>query len=472
MSPEADVRTPPPRAPARRPPARPFDLRLRETVSRGRALLVAALATCGVALALVAAGVAIPVWGTVGLVVALVVFAVGATIYEPVALPVLSMPLLTSVYRVGGESVNLSLSDFVLFGVFWIAVVLGPRPYSRAMRTLLWFSAFYQVTTLFTVVANPYRANAVEWCHAYLLVSGALVVGWAVARAGHARAAMTLLVGACLVLALIVLATFAVNLAHGDAGPVFVSWPYGMHKNFEGDVLAIAATVAYARPPWLRWSRAFSGSALVLLLLATAVTQARQAFVGLGVALVILTLRRGQGVRHRRWVLWMVPVGAFFVVRVLHDQLSSGDQFNSAYTRLTWYQESLVVWQVRPWWGVGLRWWYNPWFPHDFQVFQPPQGLLEVLTSAGVVGLVGFLVMNLGMIGTLWRLPAAYGTLGAVVILERFVQGQLDLYWVSVQTSLPFLIAGICVGALAHDEDVGGSPAAAPPALQTAGDPR
>ena len=38
------------------------------------------------------------------------------------------------------------------------------------------------------------------------------------------------------------------------------------------------------------------------------------------------------------------------------------------------------------------------------------------------------------------------------VVLSRFVQGQFDLFWVSVQVSLPFVIAGICLGALARAE--------------------
>ncbi len=51
--------------------------------------------------------------------------------------------------------------------------------------------------TLFTVIANPYRANVVEWVHAGLLTVGALVVGWSIGREGHARLALTLILVAC-----------------------------------------------------------------------------------------------------------------------------------------------------------------------------------------------------------------------------------------------------------------------------------
>ena len=37
------------------------------------------------------------------------------------------------------------------------------------------------------MIANPYKANVVEWVHAGLLTIGALVVGWSIGREGHAR---------------------------------------------------------------------------------------------------------------------------------------------------------------------------------------------------------------------------------------------------------------------------------------------
>jgi hypothetical protein len=60
------------------------------------------------------------------------------------------------------------------------------------------------------------------------------------------------------------------------------------------------------------------------------------------------------------------------------------------------------------------------------------------------------------------------------MILMRFVQGQFDLFWVAAQVSIPFVIAGVCLGAQAYaarsgaGEDglpraVPGSAEAAPP---------
>jgi hypothetical protein len=36
-------------------------------------------------------------------------------------------------------------------------------------------------------------------------------------------------------------------------------------------------------------------------------------------------------------------------------------------------------------------------------------------------------------------------------MLGRFVQSQFDLFWVTAQVSIPFLVAGLCLGQLVHD---------------------
>ena len=79
-----------------------------------------------------------------------------------------------------------------------------------------------------------------------------------------------------------------------------------------------------------------------------------------------------------------------------------------------------------------------------------------MLSTAGLVGLVGFLVLMVGSLVVLWRMDPRYGLVAFVVILSRLVQGQLDLFWVAVQTSIPFLIVGICLGA--HGRELADQP--------------
>jgi hypothetical protein len=83
--------------------------------------------------------------------------------------------------------------------------------------------------------------------------------------------------------------------------------------------------------------------------------------------------------------------------------------------------------------------------------FQPPNAEMEVLTTAGLLGLLAFFALMVGSLVVLWRIPPLYGTLAFTVVLARFVQSQFDLFWVTAQVSIPFLVAGLCLGQLVHD---------------------
>ncbi|MDF2805134.1 MAG: O-antigen ligase family protein [Cellulosimicrobium sp.] len=400
-----------------------------------------------VAAVLVGIGVLVPDYTLFALAAAVVVLALGLTAYDPVAIPVLTMPALVVVQRVGGEGVNLSLSDFVLFAGFWFAAFFAPRPFSRPFRTMLWLSVVYQAATLFTVLVNPYVQNTVEWFHAWLSVAGALLVGWAVGRAGRARIGLTLFLVPSLAIAALTCVVAVQQLASGNTGPVYLEWPYGMHKNFIGCVLAFSALVAYARPWWVGWPRWFSLLSFWLCSLAVVASQARQAIVGLAIGIILVTLRADPDRKRSRLILLAVIPGAYFVWNEVREQLASGDQFNSAYQRLTWYEQALEVWRENPWVGVGLRWWVAGRTEYGFQ---PPNAELEVLSSAGLVGLTGFLVLFVGSLVVLWRLNPRFGTLAFSVVLMRLIQGQFDLFWASVVVSVPFAIAGVCLGAEAY----------------------
>jgi predicted membrane protein len=99
--------------------------------------------------------------------------------------------------------------------------------------------------------------------------------------------------------------------------------------------------------------------------------------------------------------------------------------------------------------GVGLRWWYTDRFP---VAFQPPNAEMDTLTAAGVVGLAAFLALLVGTWVIARRIDPVFGVLAELVLLARFVQSQFDLFWVSMQASLPFIVLGLCLGALAHHE--------------------
>jgi hypothetical protein len=387
------------------------------------------------------------------------VLAMGVTAVQPGLIPLAVLPLLLVVLRVGGGGVDLSLSDFALAAAALPALLLAKRPFSPGLRAVLWASAIYQFATLVTVVNNPYTANAVEWAHAWMMVSGSLVVGWAVGANGHGRTGIRLLVATMTVLAVITIVEGAVHFVHGDFSPVYPSFPYDMHKNFAGTVCATGAVMVYARPAWVGINRRWSGALMSLLLGAGLFTQSRQALIGLVAAVVVLVLRSDSDRKRSKVVLLLVAPLGLFVTNLVQDQVESGNQFNSVFQRLTWFQDSMTVWSSDPWFGVGLRWWYTDRFPFQFQ---PPNAEIEVLTSAGVLGLAAFVMLMVVSLRVAWKLDPAYGSLAVAVLVSRLVQGQFDLFWSAVQGSVPFVVLGICLGACWYAERAAGARPADP----------
>jgi hypothetical protein len=198
----------------------------------------------------------------------------------------------------------------------------------------------------------------------------------------------------------------------------------------------------------MRWPRALAVATFVVCCIALLFTQSRQAIIGLAVALAVVVLRGGD-TRKRSKLVVLGGVGALaFVTTLVRDQIDSGNQFNSLFQRINWLQDSMDVWLTDPIFGAGLRWWYTDRF--DVR-FQPPNAEIEVLTTAGVLGAVAFLALVVGSLILLWRLQPLYGTLAFTVMLGRLVQSQFDLFWVTAQVSIPFLVAGLCIGQLVHD---------------------
>ncbi len=372
------------------------------------------------------------------------VIGVVLTFSTPLAIALMATPALFIVQRVGFGGGDLSVSDAALAGAFGAAVLFGKYPYSRPMKLLLVFNLVYQFATLFTVIVNPQVENTVEWFHAWLLISGALIVGWALGRGGFARTALLMIVGAGAVIAAGTVLTAVFQYASGDFGPVYPVWPLVMHKNAAGTLIAFAAMTAYVNPPWLAIRRTAAVSILSLLVVALLATQSRQALIGLVFGVVVVALR-ARSVGRSRWPLLLVIPGVWVIVAAVIEQIESQNQHNSFFQRLDWLREVYAFWKHSPIFGHGLRfWYYEPAVP-----YQPPQAEVEVIASSGLVGLAAFIVMWIGILVVLWRLDPTYGTLALAVVGGRIAQAQFDLFWVAAQVSIPFVIAGICLGAMA-----------------------
>jgi hypothetical protein len=381
---------------------------------------------------------------TLAVALALLVIGAALTGSRPLAIALMAMPGIFIVQRIGLGGGDLTVSDAALAAAFGTAVLLCKRPLSRELRALLWCNAIYQFATLITVIVNPYVQNTVEWFHAWLLISGALVVGWALGRAGYAALAFKLMVATASAIAVIAIIAGVIKFAHGDFTPVYPPWPFPMHKNFAGDAMAFAALIVYLNPPWAALTRRWARFSLAVLVAGILFTQSRQAIIGLIIAIVIV-VARGKVTGHSRWMLVLLIPATWLIISTVSDQIQSQNKFNSVFQRLNWVREVYAYWKHSPVFGHGLRFWYvDPAVP-----YQPPQGELEIIAESGLVGLAAFVVMWVGMIVVLWRMDPVYGALALTAVVSRLVQAQFDLFWVSAKVSIPFVIAGVCVGAKA-----------------------
>lgn len=389
-------------------------------------------------------GLALPREPLAGLAVALIVLIAGLALSRPMLLVLASMATLPLAYRVGGGSGLMTISDALLFLAFIPAVVARRRPMSRPVVTILVIDAVYQFATLFTVIQNFYQANAVEWTRAWFLVSGSLIIGWSIGAAGMARQACNLMAISGMALAVITLATAGLQYSRGNFSAVFPSFPFEMHKNYVGSTLGFLAVLAYTRPTWLRWSTAWGQTIFLTCVAAILASQSRQAVIGVGAALVYLVSRSDATRRRSRVAVIVSAALGMWVASLVQEQVASGNRFNSVFQRLTWFADAMGIWQSDPWFGVGLRWWLTDRFQDPFQ---PPNAIVEVLTSAGLVGLIPFVVLSVASFVVFHRLDPSVGQLAATVMLYRLVQSQFDQYWISVAASMPFVIAGLCAGA-------------------------
>lgn len=374
---------------------------------------------------------------------ALTVLFVGIAAIDLSLIPVLAVPATMVVVRVG----PMSGSDLVLGLATIVALLVLRGKGAKTLQPLVWAGACYLALSAPQLLLNRYVANYIEWAHEIALVLGSLVVGFVIGREGHAKLALGLYIGLCWGIAILAMLT---SLSNGFQ-PVYLGM---LHKNAIGAILMIGAIVGFANPPWLAWKPWFGYATLALCGVGALAAQSRQALVGalVGVLVIGLRPRFHNGMRSRWMWLVLIPV-AYFIVTAVQEQLASDDQFNSSNQRLDWYGDSLEVWHMSPLFGVGHRWWVTG--HTGYSGFQPPNAELEVLTTVGLFGLIGFLAMFGGAIWILAKMNPVYGTVALAVVVGRFAQMQFDIYWVAGHASILWLIAGICYGVQARDQALG-----------------
>ena len=164
------------------------------------------------------------------------------------------------------------------------------------------------------------------------------------------------------------------------------------------------------------------------------------------IAILIATMRQRSLRRRSKAILVaMAPIAVItYIVAAGEVVKYQAHGSNSLQVRTVAYTAGLKIWRLNPWLGQGPRFWY---LPHFAGIGQPPNILLEALTESGIIGAAALIVLLAGVVAVLCRLPRQIATVGLVLIIGRAVEGIFDLYWISAVGALPWLVAGLCLGA-------------------------
>jgi len=391
-----------------------------------------------------AVGIVTSVDATAGLVLAGLVLVLGIFVVDPIFLAVLVLPGSVLVQRVGGASVNLSVTDLLTFAA--AIICLFHVEWSRALhlRRFLFGIVWYQAILVLVVVAHPFRGDIVEWFHRFSYLAGAALVGWVVGYRGRARQSMRIYLWAAAGLALLAIQNSA---THGFLPAQWGPW----QKNVIGSVMWVAATIALLNPPWVRIPKIEARVIQALCLLGLLVSQSRQSAILLVVA-VGTGLLLNSHVRGRFKTLVFIGVPALALVYYsITLAFQNNPEFNSVAIRFSQISAALHVWHNSPVLGLGMRFYY---LPQYFYVTAPPNSLVDNLASTGVIGSLAFVFLVVVTLRAMNGVPRIYGTLGLAILLGHYVDGLFDTFWIGALSIPPFVIAGMSLGVADADPDL------------------
>jgi hypothetical protein len=358
---------------------------------------------------------------------------------RPVLLAAVSVPAALVVTRVGpGGAVSLGQAATALAAAFAIPVLLR-RPMTPAFSIGLRVAVGYAAVVAIVLLAHPSETGASQLAHRTVIVVGGLLVGaWLVQEGEFERAFSWLIIGTS------VLGVVAIWTAIQTDGAPAYPWVY--HKNFVGSITATCLLVlltARRRLPLPTWAVGICSAALLGGLLAS---RSRGGMTALGVGVLVWVLAGllvGQ-TKKVKAALAAAAVGLVFAIQSLLDELRTrpDDPFSSVAVRRAFNEASLQLWQEHPFLGVGIHYWRDRYFLKRAFEGGPVNVVAEHLAEGGVVALVGFVALVVGMLVALSQARSDLAATAAAVLVARVAHGTVDIYWVAVQTSVTFVVVG------------------------------
>jgi hypothetical protein len=367
---------------------------------------------------------------------AAVVLVIGVLIADPMLLVVIALPGALLIQRVGGASTNLSLADLLVFVAGLVALFQVRWRMAHYLKQFMRGVIWYEAVLILVVMAHPNRYNVVDWFHRFSFLAASALVGWVIATEGRTRQAFRLYLAGSSVVALIAM-EHAVALHFQPA-------QWGVYqKNSIGAILWVAVVIAQLNPPWTGIGRSEARVNKYLCVGGLLASQSRQSWILLLLALGLALLLNPDLRRRSKLIL----VAAVPIVAVLYYSFSinarNNPKFNSVSIRFDQIGAAIHVWHLSPILGEGMRF-YN--LPQFITVTAPPNVVIDNLASTGIVGSLAFVFLLLVTMRTMFRLPAALGTLGLVVLFGHYVDGLFDIFWIGVSSIAPIIVAGVSLG--------------------------
>lgn len=417
--------------------------------------LLAPLATAEFALGLYASGsIASAFLVVVG------ALAVVACFVWPVATMAIVFPASFGYWRVGPAAAGMSVTDAVA-----MLGALAALPYvpwrSPLFRRAFMATAGYAIVLLVADIAHPSKSTIVETGHRFVLVMGAICVGSALGRLGHARlACRALLAAAAVVSVAAIIFTLTHHLQPG--------YPFGMQKNSAGVIITMSFVILFTQPKILGFPRTLLFSTGGLLLAGLAATQSR----GSGLALIVVFsvyVMRNSWQGNLRKVARFAPVMIVASIAILviaattytdrdANKTGSAAKYTSVATRTSafdtaWHDEIVP----NPIFGGGLKWFVQP----DSPGIIPHNLIICELSEVGLFGTTGFVLLLLALLSVTRRLHSEMGEMAWYLLTVRVLASMVDVFWAAGPGTLPFLVIGLAIG----DDEAGTAVAFEPRAM-------
>ncbi len=129
------------------------------------------------------------------------------------------------------------------------------------------------------------------------------------------------------------------------------------------------------------------------------------------------------------------------------------NQFGSVNTRVVTYDAAMTLWREDPLVGVGIKYWRDPDYVSRTGFGEPHSVVISTAGESGLVGLSALAVL-LGGAGTLaWRRTGALWFAVVLLLVARFTESLLSIFWVANSGSFPWIILGLAIGDAARRAD-------------------